>query len=901
MQVREEQLLLPLTIVIGAVVGLVVVGFIVVTETAWAHAFIPLRRRPWRRLLFPLAGALGTGFLLSRYFPDARGSGIPQTKAALFLQRRVHHACARCWASSGFCSVSLASGIALGREGPSVQVGAGIASVLGRRLGLSPASVKALVPVGASAALAAAFNTPIAAVLFSLEEVMGDLHAPVLGSIVLSSATSWIVLHLVLGDEPLFHVPPYQLVHPCEFLLYAVLGVAGGAGLGRLRQAAAVAAQALPRMAALDAVAAAGGRRPAGRHSGLVLSRSARRRLQLRRPGVERADGDGRDGAAGGAQGRRHGHLLRLAATPAASSVPALFIGAMMGGAIGGVAHQLLPDYTGSAGAYALVGMGAAFAGIIRVPLTSVIMIFEITRDYSIIVPLMIANLISYFISSRLQEEPIYEALQHQDGVHLPTASRAREALMLVGNAYRTEIVKLPVTLTVRRAVELAEWKRGAFPVVDSGGLRGMITADQLRAAMEAQHGDDTLDTLVPEPGPSETLTSDHFPHIHTDHSLETAMQRIAASGLNALPVVSRSDVRALLGTIALEDVVGAYRIGKPQEEDGATVGVAGRPLLAGVLAVLAGVALLTAFLNHFYRAEKEARTERYFKEGQDLLSKGYTDQAIGRLREALAASHDLQHRLALGLALEQAGRLGEAAIYFTQVVQSRPEDGPANLGLARDAAARGNVDEATLRYHRAIYGSWSSVPENEAFAARLELARLLLKAGRTDQAQAELLGAAAAAPADPEPRQQIAKDFDLVGEAHYKDGDLVSARDAFRAALRMNPADEQAKARVEFIEDLQGLDPERQTLSLAERRRRTRELLEYALDERVRCDPAEDADVKAARAALARRGSRARQAPYEPDLELARRLWNARPAECVPFKADDPAAIILSRTPEPR
>src|SRR5204863_9546649 len=112
---------------------------------------------------------------------------------------------------------------------------------------------------------------------------------------------------------------------------------------------------------------------------------------------------------------------------------PSLFIGAMMGGAVGGFAHMLFPDYTGSAGAYALVGMGTAFAGIVRVPLTSVIMIFEITRDYSIIVPLMISNLISYFISSRLQPEPIYEALQHQDGIHLPPGARAREVMLLVG------------------------------------------------------------------------------------------------------------------------------------------------------------------------------------------------------------------------------------------------------------------------------------------------------------------------------------------------------------------------------------------------------------------------------------------------------------------------------------
>jgi chloride channel protein, CIC family len=204
----------------------VVVTFIVLTENLGARLY-PGGGAAWRRVLVPVAGSLITGFLLANYFPNARGSGIPQTKTALFLHDgyiSLRTVLGKFW----LCSVSPASGIALGREGPSVQVGAGIASVIWRRLGLSPRSVRALVPVGASAALAAAFNTPIAAVLFSLEEVMGNMHAPVLGSIVLSSATSWIVLHLVLGDEPLFHVPSYRLVHPIEFLFYAALGIIGG-------------------------------------------------------------------------------------------------------------------------------------------------------------------------------------------------------------------------------------------------------------------------------------------------------------------------------------------------------------------------------------------------------------------------------------------------------------------------------------------------------------------------------------------------------------------------------------------------------------------------------------------------------------------------------------------------
>ena len=191
---REDQVFLILALVIGALTGLAVVAFILLTERMGMRLY-PVGGAPWRRLLFPVVGSLGIGYLLFRYFPYARGSGVPQTKAALFA--REGRITLRTVLGKFFCtSATLASGIPLGREGPSVQVGAGIASVLGRFLGLRPEKVKALLPVGAAAAIAAAFNTPLAAVLFSLEEIVGDLHAPVLGSVVLASATSWVVLRL---------------------------------------------------------------------------------------------------------------------------------------------------------------------------------------------------------------------------------------------------------------------------------------------------------------------------------------------------------------------------------------------------------------------------------------------------------------------------------------------------------------------------------------------------------------------------------------------------------------------------------------------------------------------------------------------------------------------------------
>ena len=223
---NENQVFMGLTFVIGAVVGLVIVAFIVVTDSLeeWLTAEGIGR---WRRLVTPIAATLFAGYLLFRFFPDARGSGVPQTKAAMFARRGLiplRTVIGKFVASS----VTLASGIALGREGPSVQMGAGLASSIGRGLGLSGDKLQMLVPIGAAAALAAAFNTPLAAILFALEEIMGNLHAPILGSVVVSVFTSLFVMRLLRGNEPLFQVPAYEAVHPAEFIVYALLGIVGG-------------------------------------------------------------------------------------------------------------------------------------------------------------------------------------------------------------------------------------------------------------------------------------------------------------------------------------------------------------------------------------------------------------------------------------------------------------------------------------------------------------------------------------------------------------------------------------------------------------------------------------------------------------------------------------------------
>lgn len=551
LQQREEQVFLALTLLIGALVGLAVVAFIVLTERLGMRLY-PVGSAAWRRVLIPIAGSLGMGYLLYRHFPDARGSGVPQTKAALFA-RQGYISLRTVLGKFGCTAATLASGIPLGREGPSVQVGAGIASVLGRTLGLRPEKVKSLLPVGAAAAIAAAFNTPMAAVVFSLEEVMGDLHAPVLGSVVLASATSWAVLRLLLGNNPLFRVPQYELVHPLEFGIYAVLGIVGGF-------LSVAFTKLLLEM----------------RRRFLLLPRKTRWwhpvvggvTVGLMGWFVPQVLGVGY-GYVGEAL---HGSMalklmlllvvLKLFAVTASYASgnaggifgPSLFLGAMLGGAIGTVAHHFLPTYTATSGAYALVGMGALFAGIVRAPMTSVLMIFEMTRDYSVIVPLMIANLASLFISSRFQRQPIYEALAHQDGIHLPN-SKAREefgqrnVLKVMRSVTETLLAQMKVG-DAAEAVRSSQFR--TWLVMDEGSIVGVLSRAMIETALNQGKAEQKLIDLF------DTLD---FPHVHSDHALHLALERMSDARVDILPVVSRADVHNLEGIVTMRDVLDSYGV----------------------------------------------------------------------------------------------------------------------------------------------------------------------------------------------------------------------------------------------------------------------------------------------------------------------------------------------------
>lgn len=420
LRLREHQLFLVLTIVVGVLAGLSAVLFSLAIERT-SHLLFGLMPSRTRLFAVPPLMSVVTGFLLVKVFPGVRGSGVPQTEAAYHLSNGV--IAGRVPFGKFITGVlCIGSGHSMGREGPSVQIGAGLASTIGRWMKLPPERIRDLVPVGAAGALAAAFNTPVAAVLFALEEIIGDMNAPLIGSTVVASVASVIVERSILGNEPLFHVPTYHLVHPAELAAYAVLGIAGGL-LSVLFCKGLLGARRLflnlpPRTRLIQPAI-----------GGLVIGT-----LLLYSPSIMGVGYENVDQALNGGLLLRTMALfcfLKLAATIVSYAsgnaggifAPSLYIGAMAGGALGMIVHRIAPFPTADPGAYALVGMGTLFAGVIRAPMTSVFMIFEITQDYQILVPLMVANLLSFVISRHYQAAPVYHALLQQDGIILPSLS----------------------------------------------------------------------------------------------------------------------------------------------------------------------------------------------------------------------------------------------------------------------------------------------------------------------------------------------------------------------------------------------------------------------------------------------------------------------------------------------
>jgi CIC family chloride channel protein len=555
LRLREHQLFLALTIVVGVLAGLSAVLFTVAID--WAtRLFFGLDPSAVRLFFVPVLVSLVTGALLVWVFPDVRGSGVLQTEAAYHLRGGVIPARVPLgkFVTGVLC---IGSGHSMGREGPSVQIGAGLASVIGRWVPLSPARVKDLVPVGAAGALAAAFNTPVAAVLFALEEIIGDMNAALLGSTVVASVASVVVERSILGNEPLFRVPAYHLQHPAELFAYAVLGIVGGIVSLVFCKGLLGARSLFKRLPAWTRTW-----QPA--LGGLAIGALLIVTPQVMGVGYEYVD----QALNGGLVFKTMVLLcvVKLVATTVSYSsgnaggifAPSLYIGAMAGGAVGTLVHRIAPLQTADPGAYALVGMGTLFAGIIRAPMTSVFMIFEITQDYQILVPLMVANLLSFLISRRFQPTPVYHALLQQDHVHLPSpTTRIAPASWTAGDVMGSELSMVAPDASVQSLWETSHGNGvPAFLIGTPDRLIGIVHAERLTTAIQSGHVSDPVSSLL----------DSEIVHAHPDHPSELVLQRLAQSN-GILPIVSREDAQQILGVVTFPQIMQFMRTREARDD----------------------------------------------------------------------------------------------------------------------------------------------------------------------------------------------------------------------------------------------------------------------------------------------------------------------------------------------
>ncbi len=427
---NERQRLLAVTILAGGLCGLAAVAFHL--SIAWAEGLFINRANTapghswifWT-ILSPALGAVVVGLGLVYFAPAAAGSGIPQVKVAFALRSGLV-SIRETIGKFILCAIQIGSGASLGLEGPTVQICAGVSSLLARAARLSPQNCRRMASVGMAAGIAAAFNAPIAAVTFTLEELIGDLDQTMLSGVIVAAALAAVVEHAILGSNPVFHMPrTYSLGNASSLIWFALLGVL----------AAVVSVIFTDSLVGLRGLFKRWTAVPRWIHpgiGGLATGSLAVLGFELFR--LNGIAGDPYKTLTLALTGTVPVLcmvtfcVLKLAATVCSYSsggsggifAPSLFMGAMLGGSVGYLDVAVFHHSSDSIGAFAVVGMGAVFAGIIRAPMTSILIVFEMTGGYGLILPLMIANMTAFVLARYLRPVPVYDALLGQDGIFLP-------------------------------------------------------------------------------------------------------------------------------------------------------------------------------------------------------------------------------------------------------------------------------------------------------------------------------------------------------------------------------------------------------------------------------------------------------------------------------------------------
>ncbi|HEY3685982.1 MAG TPA: chloride channel protein [Streptosporangiaceae bacterium] len=568
---RWGLILLALTIGAGAGLGAIVFRWLIQTFTeifsghadysAAGHAANP--HVPglgmWFVLAVPVVGGLLYGPLVDRFAREARGHGVPEVMLAV-AQRGGRIAPQVALVKSLASALCIGAGGSVGREGPIVQIGAALGSTLGRAVRLTEGRLRVLVACGAAGGIAATFNAPLAGVFFAMELILRDFTAESFGAVVLSSVTASVVGRAAFGDAAFLHLPAFHVHNPAELLLYAALGlVAGAVGVGFTRVLYWIEDACDWAWRGPEWLRPAVGGVLLG---GLLLALP--QMYGVGYPVLENAiDGRYVIGFL----------LLLLAGKVIATSLtigiggsggvfaPSLFMGAMLGTAFGLVLHHIDPGLAPDPGAYGLVGMGAVFAGAARAPITAVVIMFELTGEYSIILPLMLAIVLATLVSRVLSRDTIYTLKLRRRGVDLDAPEPGGP---LAGRTVRTVMEAVPdplpdTTPVAAAARTLALTGHGALPVIDAAGAyRGIVTARAVAEVLnDDEHPPATISALTELPA-----------HVTADTPLPDTLHRLIDAPGTGLPVLDATGT-ALTGWITHQAVLTAIHRPRSRPEDG--------------------------------------------------------------------------------------------------------------------------------------------------------------------------------------------------------------------------------------------------------------------------------------------------------------------------------------------
>ncbi len=507
---------------------------------------------PWySRLIPPVIGGLIVGPLVYFLAREAKGHGVPEVMEAValrggFIRKRVVFI--KAFASA----ICIASGGSAGREGPIVQIGSAIGSAFGQVLRVSADRMRTLVGCGAAAGIAATFNAPIAGVMFAMEIILGEFGIATFSPIVVSSVMATVISRAYLGNYPAFIVPQYSLVSLYEIPLYILLGVvAGFVGMGFTTF--------LYKMEDLfNRVSIPEYIKPA--IGGLIVGA-----IGIFFPHIF---GVGYDAIELAIQGNMTFLLLfslifiKILATSLTLGsggsggvfAPSLFIGAMTGGAFGYLAHTLFPGATATSGAYSLVGMGAVLAAATHGPINGILILFEMTGSYKIILPLMLSCIISAVLASQIKRESIYTLKLIRRGVNI-RAGRDVNVMrsLLVRDAMTRDVVTVSENMPLKDLVRFTLGsKYASFPVVDREGfLSGIITFQDFKEVIY----EEGLEHLVV----AGDIATRGVITITENESLNRALQKIGFRNIEQLPVVEEANPRVIKGILSRRDIFAAY------------------------------------------------------------------------------------------------------------------------------------------------------------------------------------------------------------------------------------------------------------------------------------------------------------------------------------------------------